>query len=79
MSQKLLLYFLLLICSAVYWQIGGKRTYEFLNLVTSPRQAVLGEKVITFYDENVNQALFNPAAINPIPDMLWQKMPVYLD
>lgn len=64
MSQKLLFYFLFLICSVTYGQIGGKYTYEFLNLVTSPRQAALGGKVITIYDEDVNQALFNPASIN---------------
>lgn len=64
MSQKLLFYFVFLICSVTYGQIGGKYTYEFLNLVTSPRQAALGGKVITIYDEDVNQALFNPASIN---------------
>lgn len=52
------------ICSVSYGQIGGKYAYEFLNLGTSPRQAALGEKVITIYDEDVNQALFNPATIN---------------
>ena len=64
MSKKLLFYFLLLICSVSYGQIGGKHTYEFLNLITSPRQAALGGKTITIYDEDVNQALFNPASIN---------------
>ncbi|HKO76278.1 MAG TPA: type IX secretion system protein PorQ, partial [Flavobacterium sp.] len=64
MSQKRIFYFLLLICSVTYGQIGGKYTYEFLNLITSPRQAALGGKVITIYDEDVNQALFNPASIN---------------
>jgi hypothetical protein len=33
-------------------------------LVTSPRQAALGGKTITIYDEDVNQANFNPATIN---------------
>jgi len=33
-------------------------------LVTSPRQAALGGKTITIYDEDVNQAQFNPASIN---------------
>ena len=47
-----------------YGQIGGKSVYQFLNLVTSPRQAALGGKVITIYDEDVNQAHFNPATIN---------------
>lgn len=64
MSQKLFLFYLFSICAVSYGQIGGKYTYEFLNLITSPRQAALGGKTITIYDEDVNQALFNPAAIN---------------
>lgn len=64
MSQKLLLFYLFFIFTVSYGQIGGKYTYEFLNLVTSPRQAALGGKTITIYDEDVNEALFNPATIN---------------
>ena len=55
---------LFLFCSWSYGQIGGKSIYQFLNLVTSPRQAALGGKVITIYDNDVNQAQFNPATIN---------------
>lgn len=47
-----------------FGQIGGKSVYQFLNLTTSPRQAALGGKVLTFYDNDVNQAHFNPATIN---------------
>ena len=64
MIKKLLLYILLFVCAASYSQIGGKYTYQFLNLVTSPRQAALGGKVITIYDNDVNQAHYNPATIN---------------
>jgi hypothetical protein len=32
--------------------------------VTSPRQAALGGKTITIYDDDVNQVNFNPATIN---------------
>ncbi|MDY0090049.1 MAG: type IX secretion system protein PorQ [Flavobacteriaceae bacterium] len=45
-------------------QVGGKSVYQFLNLMTSPRQAALGGKVVTLYDHDVNQAHFNPASIN---------------
>ncbi|MCW2118424.1 hypothetical protein M2326_000717 [Flavobacterium sp. 7A] len=38
--------------------------YQFLNLVTSPRQAALGGKTVTVYDGDVNQGSFNPASIN---------------
>ena len=44
-------------------QIGGKYTYEFLNLVSSPRQAALGGKVLTNMDWDSSQFLHNPAAI----------------
>lgn len=64
MFKKLFQYCTLIICTAVYSQIGGRYTYQFLNLVTSPRQAALGGKVITIYDNDVNQAHFNPATIN---------------
>jgi hypothetical protein len=68
MIKKLFISFVVLFCSISYGQIGGKSVYQFLNLVTSPRQAALGGKVLTFYDEDVNQALFNPATINPEMD-----------
>jgi hypothetical protein len=55
---------IILFCSVTYGQIGGQSVYQFLNLVTSPRQAALGGKIITIYDNDVNQANFNPATIN---------------
>lgn len=58
----------MLFCSVNYSQIGGKSVYQFLNLVTSPRQAALGGKVLTIFDDDVNQAHFNPATINPEMD-----------
>jgi hypothetical protein len=64
MFKKLLLCVLFFVCTVGYSQIGGKYTYQFLNLVTAPRQAALGGKPITIYDEDVNQVNFNPAAIN---------------
>lgn len=68
MHKKLLLFFLFSIYTVSYGQIGGKYIYQFLNLVTSPRQAALGGKTITIYDDDVNQALYNPATINPEMD-----------
>lgn len=51
-----------------FGQVGGQSVYQFLNMMTSPRQAALGGKVITIYDYDVNQAIFNPAVINPDMD-----------
>ena len=68
MFKKILIFSLLFYGAASIGQIGGKTIYQFLNLVTSPRQAALGGKVITIYDNDVNQAHFNPATINPEMD-----------
>lgn len=64
MFKKLLFFLTVLFCTVSYSQIGGKYTYQFLNLVTSPRQAALGGKTITIYDNDVNQVHFNPATLN---------------
>lgn len=63
MRKKLSL-LLLFFCSVSMAQVGGQHVYQFLGMVTSPRQAALGGKVITIYDNDVNQAHFNPATIN---------------
>ncbi|MGV3459925.1 MAG: type IX secretion system protein PorQ [Flavobacterium sp.] len=68
MFKNRLLLLLLFTTALSYSQIGGRYTYQFLNLVTSPRQAALGGKLVTLYDYDVNQAIFNPATINPEMD-----------
>lgn len=68
MLKKLLLFSFLSVCAVSYSQIGGKYTYQFLNLVTAPRQAALGGKIVTIYDDDVNQVNFNPATLNPEMD-----------
>jgi len=64
MQKKITILIFLLMAPFAFSQIGGESTYQFLNLVSSPRQAALGGKIITIYDYDVTQALFNPAAIN---------------
>lgn len=64
MLKKLIFFIFFSVCTVSYSQIGGKYIYQFLNLVTSPRQAALGGKIITIYDDDVNQVHFNPATIN---------------
>lgn len=68
MSRNIVVAFFLLITALSFSQIGGKGTYQFLNLVNSPRQAALGGKVLTNYDYDPTQALYNPATINPMMD-----------
>ncbi|OIQ30256.1 MAG: penicillin-binding protein [Bacteroidetes bacterium MedPE-SWsnd-G2] len=57
---------LLLICfsTTLLAQVGGETTYQFLNLLSSPRQAALGGRVITTYDHDVTSPFYNPATIN---------------
>mgnify|MGYP000271224963 CR=1 FL=1 len=64
MVKNLVTLFYLLYSVVTMAQIGGESTYQFLNLVSSPRQAALGGKVLTNIDYDVTQALFNPATIN---------------
>ncbi len=64
MQKKITALLCFLTVSFVQAQLGGESTYQFLNLIASPRQAALGGKVLTNYDYDVTQALFNPATIN---------------
>ena len=64
MIKKINLSFFLLFCMIASAQLGGESTYQFLNLVSSPRQAALGGKVLTNVDYDVMQGLYNPSTIN---------------
>ena len=64
MKKKITFLFILLISLNSFAQLGGASTYQFLNLVASPRQAALGGKVFTNVDYDVTQGLLNPATIN---------------
>ena len=58
------LFFVWGITAPVFAHLGGNATYQFLNLMSSPRQAALGGKIITNVDYDVTQGLYNPATIN---------------
>lgn len=64
MLRKIITILCLSLSTLLTAQVGGETTYQFLNLVSSPRQAALGGKVYTNVDYDVTQALFNPATIN---------------
>jgi hypothetical protein len=57
--------FVLLISTIGYSQVGGRATYQFLNIVSSPIQDALGGKIITSRGDDVNQGLLNPSLISP--------------
>jgi hypothetical protein len=46
-------------------QIGGRNTYEFLDLPASARLTGLGGSLITVVDDDLGLAFQNPAALNP--------------
>ena len=63
--KKTITTLLVLVCfNFAFPQLGGEATYQFLNLVSSPRQAALGGKILTNVDYDVTQGLYNPATIN---------------
>jgi hypothetical protein len=64
MLKRITTLFCLFISVYASAQLGGETTYQFLNLISSPRQAALGGKVFTNIDYDVSQALTNPSAIN---------------
>ena len=68
--MRIYVVFFLILCGhdAAHAQLGGESTYQFLNLMSSPRQAALGGKVLTNVDYDVTQALYNPATINVAMD-----------
>ena len=64
MLKKIATCVLIVFSGSVFGQLGGESTYQFLNLVSSPRQAALGGKSFTNVDYDVTQGLYNPATIN---------------
>ncbi|NRR90759.1 type IX secretion system protein PorQ [Winogradskyella undariae] len=64
MIKRISILLCMLIALPAFAQLGGEATYQFLNLVSSPRQAALGGKIITNFDDDVTEALYNPASIN---------------
>jgi len=64
MIKRISILLFILTTLPAFAQLGGESTYQFLNLVSSPRQAALGGKIITNFDHDVTEALYNPASIN---------------
>ena len=46
-------------------QLGGSRTYMFMQLPPSARVAALGSGMLPMVDDDVNLAMMNPGALNP--------------
>jgi hypothetical protein len=52
------------ISSQLFSQIGGKGVYNFLTVPVNARATALGGSAIHFYDDDLNVAFQNPAALN---------------
>lgn len=65
MKNLLALILFVFLCFAQgYSQVGGRHTYEFLNLVSSPRVAAFGGKYISSIDDDLGLVYHNPSLLN---------------
>jgi hypothetical protein len=53
-----------LITFNAYPQLGGRNTYEFLDLTNSARVASMGGKVNSVWDDDLNLPFYNPSLLN---------------
>ncbi len=58
--------FILLVTSSIcsQGQVGGQSTYQFLNIVTSPKTAALGGVAIAIEEADLEMTYFNPALLS---------------
>ena len=66
MKYLYLLSFSILFNISSFAQVGGENIWEFLNLSPSARVTALGGNLITVKDDDIAQALANPATLNPL-------------
>ncbi len=72
MLRKIYLISLILIVGFkfVHSQVGGRYTYDFLNLTNSARVASLGGEVISIPDSDLNLSFHNPSLLIPEMDQM---------
>ena len=63
--KKVVIYFLVLLSSANFAQIGGTKVYSFLDLPVPARSNALGGATMAIWDKDVNLSYSNPALLNP--------------
>jgi hypothetical protein len=65
MKKLLLLFLAPMVCYLhAFSQVGGRHTYEFLNLVSSARVAAFGGKYISSFDDDLGLVYHNPSLLN---------------
>ena len=63
--KKVLSYFLVLFSALSFAQIGGTKTFSFLDLPIPARSNALGGATTAIWDKDVNLGYSNPALLNP--------------
>lgn len=63
--MKKIITYLLIINASVFAQIGGTKTYSFLDLPVPARSNALGGASMAIWDKDVNLGYSNPALLNP--------------
>lgn len=63
--KKVLLFILILITCNAFSQLGGSRTFRFLDIPMTARSAALGGNNMSIWGDDVNLIYSNPALLNP--------------
>ncbi len=63
--KKIITYYLVILSSGIFAQIGGMRSFSFLSLPVPARSNALGGASIAIWDKDVNLGYSNPALLNP--------------
>ncbi|MBI3521289.1 MAG: type IX secretion system protein PorQ [Bacteroidetes bacterium] len=63
--KKVLSYLLVFVAGSAFTQIGGTKTFSFLDLPVPARSNALGGASIAIWDKDVNLGYANPALLNP--------------
>ncbi len=64
LKKSLLVSLLAVFPMAVFSQIGGRTSFDFLRLSPNARMAALGGENVSLYGRDVNTFLYNPASLN---------------
>ena len=62
--MRLIIVGVFLFCTSLSAQVGGSNTYQFLDLLPSPRHMSLGTWVPTLSTASINSSLANPAQVS---------------
>lgn len=62
--QKIALYFFIALAGTSVAQVGGTKTYRFLDLPVPARAAALGGSTMCIWDDDINLSYSNPALLN---------------